>query len=87
MLSILDPGGTPVSLSGISGAGFVPGTGTQISVDAQQAGSFSTAVVQFMPTVSGIHTLELLEETEGQGLGNGGGIVVDDVGLAMIVCP
>lgn len=86
-LSILDPGGTPVSLSGISGAGFMPGTGNLISVDAQQTGSFSTAVVQFTPSMAGTHTLELVEETDGQGLGNGGGIVVDDVSVAMIVCP
>lgn len=87
LISIVDPGGMLVPLSGISGAGFDPATGDQIAVDAEQTGSFSSAVVQFTPTMDGMHTLELLEQTEGPGLGDGGGMVVDNVNLSMIACP
>jgi cysteine-rich repeat protein len=86
-LRIVDPGGTPIPLAGISGAAFDPVAGNQIAVDAQQTGSFSLAIVQFTPTTDGTHTLELIEQTNGPGLGNGGGIIVDNVGISMITCP
>ncbi|MCR9164713.1 MAG: hypothetical protein ACE37F_33955 [Nannocystaceae bacterium] len=86
LIRIFDPGGTPLPLQGISGAGFVDEGGNQLAVDALQTGAFALATIQFTPATDGEHRLELLEQTDGPGLGNGGGIVVDDVGVSMIAC-
>ncbi len=87
LVRIADPGNASVPLTGVGGAGFSDEPNGQLSVDALQTGSFATAVIEFTPSVAGTHTLQLVEQTDGPGLGDGGGIIIDDVVVAMIQCP
>lgn len=87
LLHIVDPAGDSVPLFGDSGAAFNDQGNGRLSVDATTTSSFSDVLVSFQASTAGVHTLELVEQTEGgSGLDNGGGIIVDDVEIRLVDC-
>lgn len=87
LIGISGPGASSLVLTGVSGPDFDNNNSTQLGVDATSVGSFQTVVVEFEPTASGGHILELLEQTSGgANLDNGSGIVMDDVEVLLVNC-
>jgi len=87
LIGIAGPDGISLVLTGVAGADFYDNNSTQLSVDATSVASFRTVVVEFEPTAAGGHILELLEQTSGgNGLNDGGGIVMDDVEVLLVDC-
>lgn len=88
LIRIVDPDSNPLTLTGVSGAGFINSGTTEIGIDAQQVSSFSTAVITFVPPRGGDYLLEFLEQTRGgTELDDGGGIIIDNIEVLVVECP
>ncbi|MEM6993511.1 MAG: hypothetical protein AAF721_23555, partial [Myxococcota bacterium] len=88
LVEIVDPAGAAVPLVGVAGGGFFNLEPGLLRVDALSAGAFEEASIRFVTSSAGVYRLRLLEQVSGPGesLGNGAGLVFDNVEILLVQC-
>ena len=87
LVSVFGPGGAPLPLNASGDADFVGSGGTQVGVDALSTSDFRQVIFAFQAVEAGVHTVELLEQTDGgEDLDDGAGIILDDAEVWLVDC-